>query len=165
MADDLEISIDTRALDEVLSSLPLKVQKKIVGKALQAAGDVVLVRMKVLCPERVDEPTPDSTSLPPGMMRMDLQTAVNVSESHGAEVRIGPGQIAGHVARWVNNGWNLTRGGRRRVRKDGRAVGRGKVIKTIPGQHFIEAALDEAGQAAVDTMVSVVAEELANVNH
>lgn len=151
MADDLEITIDTKALDDALSGLSIRVQKKIVRKALQAGADVVLASMKALCPERTDEPTPDSNGLPPGILREDLQVDIRVSQTSGASARIGPGEIAGYVGRWVNNGYNLTSHGPKRNRK---------VIKPIPGKHFMEASTDEAGQKAVDAMVEVVASEL-----
>jgi hypothetical protein len=153
MPDDLSFTIDTRELDHVLSSLPVQLQKRILRESLQAAGDVILEAMVSLAPERTDEPMPSSTSLPAGILRADLQTDVRVSESSGARVRIGPGEIAGHVARWQNNGYNLTTHGRKRQRK---------AIRAIPGKHFIESAADEAGQAALDTLVEHIAKGLAD---
>ena len=151
MADGLSISIDTRALDAALSKLPEKLQKRVLKNALQAGGDVILEEMTALAPERTDEPTPDSTALPPGILKADLQTQVTVGTTTGANVKIGPGEIAGHVARWQNNGYNLTSHGKKRGRK---------VIKAISGKHFIEAAVDAAGQKALDAMIDSIAQAL-----
>jgi hypothetical protein len=155
MADELSITIDTRALDEALSKLSEKIQKRVLKNALQAGGDVILEEMRTLAPERTDEPTPDSTGLPPGILKADLHTQVTVNATTCANIKIGPGDIAGHVARWQNNGYNLTTHGKKRGRK---------VIKAIPGKHFIEAAMDTAGQKALDAMIGSIALALTENN-
>lgn len=151
MPDELHFKVDTSELDAALSKLPDKVQKRIVVNALQSAGDVMLTALKAHTPESTDEETPDSNSLPPGIMREDMHTEVTVSETKGARLRVGPTQIAGHVARWVNNGWTLTSHD-------------GKKIKDIPGKHFIEAAFDETALSALDVLTESIAEGLANYN-
>jgi len=108
--------------------------------------------MKQLAPERTDEATPEGNSLPQGILREDLHTQVIVSASGESRVKIGPTEIAGHVCRWVNNGWMLTSHGKS---KAGR-----KQIKQIPGKHFMEAAIDEAAQSAVDAMIQSLADSL-----
>lgn len=147
MADELSFNIDTRELNEALSKLPDRVQKRIVVNALQSAGDVMLSAVKAHTPERTDGETPGSDALPPGILREDMHTEVAVSETKGARLRVGPTEIAGHVARWINNGWTLTSHD-------------GKKIKDIPGKHFIEAAFDETAQAALDVLTDSIAEQL-----
>lgn len=151
MADELEFKVDTSELDAALSKLPDKVQKRLVVNALHSAGDVMLSAMKAHTPESTDEPTPGSDSLPPGILREDMHMEVTVSETKGARLRVGPTEIAGHVARWVNNGWTLT-------------THSGKKIKDIPGKHFIEAAFDESAQAALDVLTDSIADGIANYN-
>jgi hypothetical protein len=152
--EDVDLILDTKALDAALSALPDKIQKQFVTKALEAAGVVILQSMVALAPERTDEDTPDSTSLPPGILKADLHSQVIIGGS-GARVRVGPTEVAGHVARWQNNGWTLTSHGRS---KAGR-----KKLRDIPGKHFIEAALDESGQAALDASVASLKESLASL--
>jgi hypothetical protein len=152
--DDIDLKTDTSQFDALLAKLPIKVAGKIVKDALQAGGDVIVTAMKALAPERTDEPMPDSTGLPPGILREDLHTQVTLGATQGANVKIGPSEIAGHVTRWQNNGWVLTGHGKG---KRGR-----KAIKSIPGKHFMEAAVDEAGEAAVDAFVAKLAEGLAS---
>ena len=149
MPDELEFKVDTRELDEALSKLPDKVQKRIVVNALQSAGEVMLAALKAHTPEQTDEPTPGSDALPPGILREDMHTQVTVSETKGARLRVGPTEIAGHVARWINNGWTLTLHNKTKVRD-------------IPGKHFIEAAFDETAQTALDVLTASIAEQLEN---
>ena len=149
MSDELEFKIDTSQLDAALAKLPDHVQTRVLKNALESAGDVILEAIKAHTPERTDEPTPGSNSLPEGILREDMHYQVTVSESKGARLRVGPTEIAGHVARWINNGWTLTK-------HDGTKV------RDIPGIHFIEAGTDEASQAALDALTDSIAEGIEN---
>ncbi len=120
--------------------------------ALQAAGNVLLEAQVEQAPERTDEETPDGTSLPPGILKADLHTEIQINGQSAPRVKVGPSQIAGHVTRWQNSGWNLTSRGKS---KSGR-----KVIRSIPGKHFIEAAFDESAESAVDAFVSTLRDGL-----
>lgn len=139
---DFSMSIDTRELDDMLKALPEKVAKKYVQKALQASGDVILAPMVALAPENTSETTPDSNSLPPGILKADLHTQV-IMAADGGKVRVGPTSISGAVARWQNNGWAVT----------GHAPGK-KKIKDKPGKFFMQGAYDEAGEASVNTFIA-----------
>jgi hypothetical protein len=150
MADDISITIDTVALDKALAELPLKVSKRYMRKALKVAGDIILASTVALAPERTDETTPGGRSLPPGILKRDLCSKVTVTENF-AGVKIGPTEIAGHVCKWQNNGWELTTHGRRKSRKK---------IRQIPGKHFMEAGADEASAKAVDAFVQSLAQAL-----
>jgi len=151
LSDELEFKIDTSQLDEALSKLPDRIQKRIVGNALEAAGDVMLAAIKAHTPEQTDEPTPGSHALPPGILKEDMHAQVTVSESKGARLRVGPTEISAHVARWQNNGWTLTSHG-------------GKKIKDIPGKHFIEAGFDESAQSALDALTDAIADGIQKFN-
>lgn len=150
--DDLSFSIDTRELDKALSGLPEKVSKQIVEDALQAAGNVVLEEMVALAPERTDEMNPASNSLPPGILKADLHVDVSVSASGGANVRIGPTAVAGRVARWANNGFTLTGHGKSRRSR--------RIIRAIPGKHFVEGAFDVTAQRALDVLAEQIGQGL-----
>lgn len=151
MSDELEFKIDTSQLDAALAKLPDHVQTRVLKNALESAGDVILEAIKAHTPERTDEPTPGSNSLPEGILREDMHAQVIVSETKGAKLRVGPTDIAGHVARWINNGWALTS-------HDGRK------IRDIPGKHFIEAGFDESAQGALDAMTDALAEGIEKFN-
>jgi hypothetical protein len=151
MPDDFSLKIDTSKFDEMLTALPTKVAGRILRDALQAGGDVLLESMKALCPQSTDEPTPESNSLPPGILREDLHTQVTVNSTTGARLRVGPTEITAHVARWQENGWMLT-------------LHNGKKVRQIPGKHFMAASVDEAGEAAVDAFVAALADGLNSAN-
>lgn len=139
--DDIGLTVDATDFERHLNQLPDQVAKRYLGKALQKAGDVILASMKQLAPERTDEATPEEDSLPPGILREDLHTQVTVSSNGGATVKVGPTEISAHVCRWQEKGWMLT-------------SHEGKKIRQIPGKHFMSAAMDEAGQAALDAFTA-----------
>ena len=152
MSDTIELAVDTRELEAALAKLSTKVQTGIMRDALQAAGNVLLDAQVANAPERTDEEMPDSTALAPGMVKADLHTQIQLG---GADrlprVKVGPSQLTGHVVRWQNDGYNLTT----HRSKSGR-----KVIKAIPGKHFLEAAFDESAETAVDMFLAVLADGL-----
>jgi hypothetical protein len=147
MADDFGINVDVSEIQAAFAKLADKLQNKVLKKALQIAGDTILNPMIELAPEHTSDPTPNGTSLQPGFLKADLHTEVKVTQG-GGSVKIGPSQVAGHVARWQNNGWVLTSHG-------------GKKIREIPGKHFIEAAFDEAADAALAAFCEELAKGIA----
>jgi hypothetical protein len=166
VSDTIDISVDTRELDAALTALPKKLRGAIMAKALQLAGDVMLEAIVVNAPERTDEPTPEGDSLEPGILKADMHTEVVVPNSDGLvangrgfssglpRVKVGPSKIAGHVARWQNNGWNLTSHGKK-----------GKVIRAIPGKHFLEAGFDESADRAIDVFLDSLWNDLFNTEN
>jgi HK97 gp10 family phage protein len=143
---DLEITVNTKELEQLLEHLPQKIANQYLRSAAQKAGDAILAPMKALTPERTDEKTPNGNSLEPGALREDLTTQVTLTK-HGVRVKIGPTAATAHVCRWQNNGYMLT-------------SHNGKQIKQIPGKHFMEGASDESGQTAVDAFVDDIQSSL-----
>lgn len=174
MTDDtVELNVNTRQLEAALQALPKTLAGQIMHDALQAGGNVLLRAIVALTPERTDEEVPASleswrgysgtgtTSLPPGILKADMHTEIQMGKgSLPPRVKVGPSTIASHVARWQNNGWNLTKGGQRHVDKRGRAHGSGKVIRAIPGKHFMEAGFDESADKALEAFVDALASGL-----
>ena len=152
MDDGVEFVVDTRELDAALTALPRKLAGAAMRAALQAAGDVMLEAIEAHTPERTDEETPDSTSLGPGILKADMHTEIQVNSKFMPRVKVGPSSIAGHVARWQNNGYNLTTHRRSRAGR--------KVIRAIPGKHFLEAGFDESAETAVDVFCATLADEV-----
>lgn len=139
--DDFTVSIDPAQiaqLDTKLKSLSLKMQRTYLRKALKAAGTPMLASAQALAPVSTNEPTPDSTSLPPGALRDDLHMVVSVSTRTGASVKVGPSAATAHVANWQENGWMLT--GHKPSKKK---------IKQIPGKHFLASSFDESADSAL----------------
>jgi HK97 gp10 family phage protein len=151
MSDEFSISINTRELEEALKALPEKVAKKYMMKALQTAGNVLLDAMVSLAPERTDEKTPNGDSLPPGILKYDLHTQT-ILQDDGGKVRVGPSGIAGHVARWQNDGWMLTghKPGKKRIHE----------VADQPGKFFMQRAFDESGEAALEAFTNDLADSI-----
>jgi hypothetical protein len=89
------------------------VAKRAVRNALQAGGDILLDAMTAECPERTDEPTPDSDALAPGVLKESLTTQVVIGTRYNPAVKVGPGIGTGKVAYWVENGFDHIEGGKR----------------------------------------------------
>jgi hypothetical protein len=155
MADSIDLRIDTRELERALTALPEKLARAIMGRSLQAAGDVMLEAVVALTPERTDEEMPGQTSLPPGILKADMHTEIQFSRSKGwAAIKIGPSkEIGGLVAYRINNGWILTAHGSKS--KYG-----ARQIRPIAGKHFLEAAFDESAETAVAVFVETLGEEI-----
>src|ERR1700732_2807651 len=106
---ELDLTIDTRELDDLLAKLPPKIAKQYIGEGLEAGGQVILTAMVARAPYRTDDKDPDGNSLPPGILKEDLTVDVKIfPDGGGGRVNVGPTQIAGYVARWQNNGWAVT---------------------------------------------------------
>lgn len=171
MSDTIELAVDTRELEAALAKLSTKMQTKVMTEALQAGGDVIAKELESYTPERTDEEVPagdwhgfsgsGTTSLPPGIMKADIKTEIQLGSSNKPpRIKVGFGEISAHVAYWQNEGWNLTKGGYRHKDKHGRARGAGKVIKAIPGKHFIEMAFDDSCDGAVGEFLDVLGQRL-----
>jgi hypothetical protein len=152
MPDTIDLILDTREMDAALKALPAKLAERAMRAALHAAGDVMLDAVVAHTPERTDEEMPNSDSLPPGILKADMHTEVLVGGSYAPRVKVGPSKIAGHVARWQNNGYTLTSHGRS---KSGR-----RAIRAIAGQHFLEAGFDESAETAVNMFCATLGDEL-----
>jgi hypothetical protein len=158
MADEIELVVDTRELEAALRAVPDKLRGEAMRKALQAGGNVLLDAVFAHTPERTDEETPGSTALPPGVMKADMHTQIQMgSASQPPRIKVGPSSVTGHVARWQNDGYTLTKGHRESEKRKNASR---RQIKSIPGKHFIEAAFDESAQTAVDMFLAVLGDNL-----
>ncbi len=151
MADDITVTIDTAQIEAALSALPERVSGRILKQALQQAANVVQDAIVTLAPQRTDEPTPGSNSLPPGILKADIQTNVRITSRDGAVARVGPTDLTAHKARWIENGFMLTTHGRKRYRRQ---------IKQIPGVHFMAGGFDEAAPRALSVLTESLREAL-----
>lgn len=147
-ADGIEITVDTRAVEKALLALPMKMRGPAMTKALRDAGQIMLDAVVAHTPERTDEEMPNSNSLPPGILKADMHMQVILGDTPA--VKVGPTSIAGHVARWQNNGWVLTSHGRSKRSRT--------KIRAIPGKHFLEAAFDETAETAINVFALTLAD-------
>lgn len=154
--------MDSSALEAKLKSLAGEQQQKIMLTALRAGGKVFKKAVLENTPERVPMPNDaKSTALPPGALKSDITLR---KKPNRMEYDVRFGNQTAHVARWVDEGHRLVRGGRSRTRKkDGKLVGvsgPGKVIGNVPGTGFFrksfEEAQAEAAKAVEETFVAAV---------
>lgn len=159
MSDTIELKFDTRELEAALQALPDRLARKVAGRALEAAGDVMLEAVVALTPERTDDIGPEGTSLPPGILKADMHTQIGFSRAHGsAFVKVGPSrEIGGLVAYRVNNGWILTSHG-------GKTKWGQRQIRPISGTHFLESAFDESIETATAVFLETLADNLFGVD-
>lgn len=149
MADGFEFKMDTKELDDWLSTLPEKFQGRVAKNALQAAGDVMLESMKAHCPSATVAPSTGSTALQPGVLQESLTTQVQMGKKYAPRVKVGAPSETSHVAYWIEEGFDHYTGGRK-------GYG-GKQGKHIEGKHFMAAAFDETAERAIDVMIDNLA--------
>jgi hypothetical protein len=130
-------------------------------KALQAAGDVMLSAVVAHTPERTDEEDSASNSLPPGVLKADMHTQIQIGRAGKPRVKVGPSVVTGYVAYRQNNGYTLTSHGSKTGRHP---IARKNGPNPIPGKHFMEAAFDESAETAVDMFLSTLADGLFGID-
>jgi hypothetical protein len=153
MPDEVKLTIDTREWEDLLKALPMRVAKRAVRNALQAGGDVLLDAMVAECPERTDEPTPDSDALQPGVLKESLCDQVVIGTRYNPSVKVGPGIGTGHVAYWVENGFDHIEGGKRGEKAS-------HVTKHVDANPFMVRSFDSSIERAVDVMLANLASSL-----
>lgn len=161
----LELQIDTADLVKRLEGLTQKVAKEVLTGALTESGTIMQQAIKQAVIDRAPrgasgEPRPyhdpNGNSIPPELLAEDIDIDPYVkSDGHTANVEVGPTELTQHVARWINDGWMHTHGGRRKTEhhKNGKGIEDGQ----IPGTHFMEAGFDESAQAALNTFTGTLA--------
>lgn len=167
MADSISIHIDTSDLAKRLEQLPKKVAADILMGALEDSGRVMQAAVKQAVVERAPrgasgEPRPytdpNGNSIMPELLveDIDIDPYVN-SRRLSCNVAVGPTELTGYVARWLNDGWMHTHGGRRFMNAERTRRGKGVEDEQIPGTHFMEAGFDESAPAALETFTTELA--------
>jgi hypothetical protein len=150
--DGFDLKVDTSQWEALLLELPKRVAKTAVRKALQAGGDVLCDAMKDECPVRTDEATPGSDALEQGLLQESITTQVMIGTKYDPKVKIGPGVGTGHVAYWVENGFDHIEGGKR-----GKG---GRVTKHVDANPFMQRAFDSAIGVATDALLESLGRSL-----
>lgn len=151
MADGITFKIDSSKFEALLKAMPQRVARRAVRNALKAGGAVLLEAMKAECPVRTDAPTPGSDALPPGILKADLTTTVQVNTKYPPRVIVGPTSDTAYVAWWIEQGFDHYGGGRK---------GKGTKGKHVDANPFLTRAFDSSIQSAVDAMISSLSTSL-----
>jgi hypothetical protein len=156
------LTIDSKALQEKLKSLSGKTQERIMRTSLRSGAEVFKSSVIENTPERIEgwsEAT--TTALPPGALKSDVQLKKKAGK---LEYDVEFGSETAHVARWVDEGHKLVKGGKRRERKkDGKVVsvsGPGRVIGQVEGTGFFRKSFDEAQDKAAQAVEKKLKDQL-----
>jgi hypothetical protein len=160
-------SIDTTEFVNMLKALPEKVAGKAVGDALAAGGAVLADAMQEEAPERTDDPTPGSNSLPPGILKEDISFQVQQRKGYNPRVKVGCTEVSEYVAYWIENGHDVVvHGHLSRAEKSSRRILAKHQPKSgmrhVEANPFMARAFDSSIEAATDAALTSLQESLAD---
>jgi len=154
MADMIQIE-GMEGVKAALAQFDVKVQDKAMRAGLRDAAEVMQGAVAAAAPER--PALPSGNALPPGALRSDI-TLVVKRDAGILEAIVQPGKYTFHVARWVEYGHRLAKGGQiawegmvngRRRRRGGH----GHLIGDVPAHPFIRPAFEASIQASIAAFV------------
>jgi hypothetical protein len=152
-----EITIDDSEFEQMarmLEEFPQKVQEQMLLNATGAGATVLQLAVIERAPERVDQRTAGSTSLPAGYVKADVRVQKLKSEVVQGWL-IGPSAITVHVWRWLEFGHLV------RLAKKFRGKQAAKV-EHVPARPFVRPAFDEYWRTAYDVTVRRLGELIAD---
>lgn len=109
-----ELEIDTSEFEgfaQLLEKFPLQVQDKMLSEATGAGASVLQIAMVGAAPVRIEGGGPKSDALPHGYLKADIRVQRLKSGPRGW--LIGPGRRTAYVARWLEWGHALVKGGKK----------------------------------------------------
>jgi hypothetical protein len=168
--EDFGFAFDTSEWENLLKTLPDKVAGMVVEESLAAGGIVLADAMQTEAPERTDEPTPESTSLPPGILKEDISYQIQSKKGLNPRVKVGCTDVASHVAFWIENGFDVVvHGHKSRAEKQGKYVTAKHTPKTgkkhVDADPFMarafESSIEEATNATLAKMEELLTDALA----
>jgi HK97 gp10 family phage protein len=160
----MEIVVDgVDSLKRRMASLQRQLAGPSMAVAVRAGGEVIRDAMISAAPI-LDERTAHSTALAPGALKADIKVRMSKreAEKQGEPVAvIGPGKKTARVARWVEYGHRLVKGGQLKILANGRTKGRGKLVGEVVEHPFLrpafEASVGEAQAVVKETMKREIA--------
>ena len=159
MADGLEITFEgVPEFSRMMQELAGPAVERIVRHAVREGGRVVQAAITDAAPVR-DE-LPSGTALPVGALKNDIIVKVRKEPDGSISAYIEPGSKTLHIARLVEYGHRLVRGGRSSQRGGilGQSyVGPGRVVGEVPAHPFIRPAFEASEEAAQDAIAMDIA--------
>jgi HK97 gp10 family phage protein len=145
MADGLEITVDGLAqFNQVMEDLAGPSAVNAARHAMRAGGRVIQEAITEAAPVR--PPLPSGTALPPGALKSDIELHVSKERDGSVSAYVEPGKLTMRVARWVEYGHKLVRGG--------------KVVGDVPAHPFIRPAYEASEAAAQAAIEEQMGEEI-----
>ncbi|MCU1248688.1 MAG: phage protein gp10 family [Edaphobacter sp.] len=160
MADGLGIRV--KGLSELDAIFEEMGDPKRINTAARAAvrngAKIVQAAIEERAPERPD--LPSSTALPVGALANDIEIHVRTGANGMPYATIGPGKETSHVARWVEYGHRLVRGGRSKLNKlTGKTSGPGSEVGIVPAHPFIRPGFEASEAPAREAMMTTLIDE------
>jgi HK97 gp10 family phage protein len=157
MADGIDITIEGLAdLKATFESLATKDANACILKALKAGAVVEQAAITEAAPVK------DTTGgmLPDGALKSDIEIKVHRPSGKLPYITVAPGNYTAAVARWVELGHRLVRGGYSKVTKSGKTRGPGKVIGNVPAHPFVRPAYERSRQAVAAAISTTLIAEI-----
>lgn len=145
-------------IDQKLSALAGPVARQLIYEAVMDGGKVLQNEVRLQAPSRPE--LPRGTAIPPGALKSDIELHFGFNDQGLPSAIIKPGKYTAHVARWLEYGHRLVRGGYSKVTASGRTRGRGKEIAVVRPYPFIRPAFEAARMTAVDATIESLQKNL-----
>jgi HK97 gp10 family phage protein len=154
--------IEVTGLDEVranLAKLEIGLRTEYVLNAVKA-GAAVFKDALVEAAPILDEKTAKSTSLEPGELKRDIKARTKLDEDGFAVAVIGPSRRTAYVARFLEFGHRLVKGGYSRVEAWGNRGG-GHEVGQVPAHEFLRPAFEASEEEAIEAFKTKLRDEIA----
>lgn len=160
MPDQIKVEIKGLAeLQKKLTELSTTAADRCIRKALQAGAEIEQVAIQERAPIRVDDES--GTALPPGALANDIVIHVKRSDQGHIAAIVGPDKMTAHVARWVEYGHRLVRGGKSYLNKrTGKTRGPGSQVGSVEEHPFIRPAFEASREAVTAAITTTLATEI-----
>lgn len=156
----MTFTIDSKALEAKLRSMTDKKQLQLMTRALREGAKVYQAEVVEQAPERTDDVVtgPNSDALPPGALKSDV---IIHKQPNELEYDVRFGKETAHVARFVDEGHRIVKGGKARFDANGKQKsGAGRQVGFVDGSGFFRRAFETATQAAAEAVEKSIVEQV-----
>jgi hypothetical protein len=141
-----------RELNEKLNALKGPAARHIIHDAVMDGGKVLQAEVQLRAPVRASGP--HGSAIPPGALKSDIELVFGFSDGLPAAI-VKPGKYTKHVARFLEYGHRLVRGGYSKIMPGGYIRGPGRASSVdVPAYPFIRPAFETAKIAATEAAVA-----------
>jgi HK97 gp10 family phage protein len=158
MAED-GVTIDIQGLAELqatLTDLSTRAADKAMRNALKAGAAIEQASISTAAPIKVGS----GGILPDGALKNDIVIKIKKDDRGGMTAVVGPDKYTAHVARWVEYGHRLVRGGYSRMLANGKTRGPGKEVDQVEEHPFIRPAWEASREAVTTAITTTLASEI-----
>lgn len=149
-----------------MDQLAYKRLSEMAYKALYEGAKLEQATIQANAPVEASEPSPKSTALPQGAIKNDIHIERTKTAQNEPAYLVIPGSKTRHVARFLEFGHALVRGGYRRAVKDrsgnptGKHRGSGQEVGRVQPHPFLRRSWEECAAAVKARIAEVMTEQL-----